>query len=235
MARLVTAPDRGHVTATFSPRHERGLAGVAAALFVLGVAAVVLRLAGPEAIPETVISVFDPDQEQSLVTWYSSVVLAMAAVLAAVRAALATGDRRAWALTAAGFALASLDEVAGIHERAGFALERSFDVSRFLWVVPAAVLVVAAAAVAIPFVLRLEPPVRRTLVVGAALFVAGALGVEAATGVVYEAGGREGATYAVTTLVEEGLEVGGALLLLHAVLLELRARGARLTLAFRPD
>lgn len=228
----MTADEGAHVVATFSPRDERWLAGVAVALLVLGVAAVVLRSAGPEAIPETVISVFDPDQEQSLVTWYSTIVLAIAAVLAAVRAALATGDRRAWALTGAGFALASLDEVAGLHERVGFALERSLDVSRFLWVVPAGVLVVAAAAVATPFVLRLDPPVRRTLTLGATLFVAGALGVEAASGVVYETGGREGAIYAVSTLVEEALEVAGALLLLHAVLLELRARATTLTLTF---
>lgn len=182
---------------------------------------------------------FSFDQESNFPAWFSSMLLAGAAVATALAAADAR--RRApfarhWAVLAVVFTYLSLDEAAVIHERIGSLLRERYDLSGLLHyagIIPALALVAVVAPAYIRFVAHLEPTVRRMVLGAAALYVGGAAGVEALTGWWVDAHrGPRTIPLELVATVEENLEMLGAILFLTAVLVHLRQRQARILMRF---
>lgn len=182
---------------------------------------------------------FSFDQESNFPAWFSSLLLAAAALATLLAAADARRGRpfvRHWALLGVVFTYLSLDEAATIHERIGSLLRDRYDLSGPLYyagIIPALALVAVVAPGYIRFVAHLEPTVRRMVVGAAALYVGGAAGVESLTGWWVDAhpGPRTIALEVVAT-IEENLEMLGVILFLAAVLLHLRQREARILMRF---
>lgn len=204
---------------------------------ILGAAYVVAQHVNPYGVApggselsHIMFELFDLDSENNIPTWYSSLLWAIAARTALVAAGHAAGDddgvaRRSWTLLGWIFLLLSLDEVASLHERllglAGdsMGLAGSFYYS---WVVLAGLLAVGVAGALAPFVLRVRRDVAACLVVAAALFLGGALGVETLSSAVnlgsIASVEQTGLTWVRMVLLEELMEMMGPIIAIHAAL-----------------
>lgn len=185
---------------------------------------------------------FDVNTEATVPTWYSAgLLLAVAAVcgvLVAVSVAAGQSGRR-WSVLAAVFALMSLDETVALHERLGSTVEDVLDVRsdgllRHSWVLAGLVLAVALAGVAARAVATLPRGPRRWVALGLGAYLGGALGLEAASGVLLDRLG-DGVAYAAMTWFEEGAEMAGAVLACCGLLaaLDVRVRGGAVQVGLR--
>lgn len=178
------------------------------------------------------IWILDVDSEESFYTWFSTLLLGLAALLAFVLAAWRSGRGRSfprqWGIIGAILLLLSMDEMLSFHERLSGMLSNAFSTSgifEFAWVIPALVLVAAVGIVFLPFILRLPHRVARDIVLSGVIFVTGAVGMEMLAGLhVSESGGGAevfaSPTYRALTNIEEGLEGLGVLLLIRALLMQ---------------
>lgn len=164
---------------------------------------------------------FDVAGEGNLPSWWSTLLLALAAAahLAAAVMARRARDRAApaWWVSAAVLLALSLDESTALHERldeVGRALPGGADLT-FAWVLPGAVLA-AVMLLAFTRLARALPLLaRRHLLLGTVLFLGGALVLETVNGAVLDAWGT-GPAYVLLTHVEELAEMLGAVALLSA-------------------
>jgi hypothetical protein len=176
--------------------------------------------------------IFDVDIETGLYTWFSVLLLAGAALVTGVIALerKAAGDplRFHWLGLAALFVLLSADEACAIHEAISGRLTKGLGTSgalHFAWVIPAGIAALGGLAAFIPFIRTFPAGLRALLLLSAALFLSGAIGMEMLAGAIGAASDevlRSGSYRALVNL-EEALE-GGAVILYLAVLLELRRR-----------
>jgi hypothetical protein len=167
---------------------------------------------------------FDLAADISVPTWFSSLLLGLAAALlwqlAPLAPARGIGHAGQWKALAAILAVLSVDEVAALHEWASTWLPPISD-SGFLyyrWVVLAGLFVVLAGGVFASFVAQLPTHTRALLLLAAAVFVAGALGMEMVAGWIESRHGAEVATYALVTTIEESAEMAGVIIAIHALL-----------------
>lgn len=178
--------------------------------------------------------------EHNLPTWFASSLLLACALAAgaiarscAARAPSPAGDpdargegrwRRHWWGVTAVFAYASLDEATELHEHLGGHLSTG-GVLYFNWVIPAAALLVALAAVFLRFVRALPAVTRRRLVIAGAIYLGGAVAMELPLGWWVERAGPDGLGYALIDWIEETLELVGASLALVALVAHRQERG----------
>ena len=154
-------------------------------------------------------------EENNPSTWLAAILLAGSAGLALLLG-LAHRDSRVWVPLAAVLGLLSLDEVASVHERAGYPLER-VDLPTYGWLVAGVgALVVLAVFLRRP-VSRLPAELRIALAGAASVFLLGAVGVEALGGWWDHTRGID-TWYQLLATVEENLELAGATLVLRALL-----------------
>jgi len=114
------------------------------------------------------------------------------------------------------FVQARHDEAIELHEHLG-GLVGAGGPLYFDWIVPAAIVVAAVAAIYLPFLRELPPRRRRWFVLAGALYVGGAVGVEVPLGWWTDHAGTDNAVYALIDWVEETLELAGATLFLLAL------------------
>lgn len=162
------------------------------------------------------ISFFDLDEEQSIGTWFSTLILLFAGLLSLFEARYpGIGPKRwhlAWWLLGVGFCLLSLDEVAGFHEFVNTIVEDTH------WTTFGAVLVIALGAVLLPFTLALPVRTRVLFLVAGVIYVGGAVGVERAT-IWYEENDQlDTLAYKLWTALEEFMEMVGVTLYIYAVI-----------------
>lgn len=178
-------------------------------------------------IRDSFVRLFLISGEGNVPTWYASASLLLAAALALLLAGHAgTVDRGRWALIGVLLVAMSLDETAVLHEMMIVPLRQAFDSSGLLyyaWIVPAGVMVVLVGLYLLPFAWRLTKAVRRRLLAGVLVFVSGALGVEAVTGLIDDVYGRH-RLYYLLTVVEETCEKLGVLLAISAFLRQLQGQ-----------
>ena len=196
----------------------RVLVAIAVGFFVVSLA-IGLVWAGPSET-NVLHRYFFLDREQTLPAWYSSAVLLGAAVLAYAATATVLARRWSWWVLALLLLVMSADEIVSAHEHVSDELHEAFDTGGilfFAWVVPGAVVVVIAVLAFAPLIRSLDDPVRRPFVAGAALFVFGALVLEALNGAVSDASGSDATWYVLGTHLEELCEMLGACLVLYAL------------------
>ncbi|MFQ5666749.1 MAG: hypothetical protein ACE5I7_09995 [Candidatus Binatia bacterium] len=166
------------------------------------------------------------DNEESIATWFqSAVLLSCAALLGSIaQDKRRTGDAsaRPWGALAGIFLVLSLDEVAALHELTMRRLRDALHVSGvfyFAWVIPGMLVVLVVGALYVKFILGLDRETRRRVIVAAALYVAGALGMEMVSGAYASVYGVDTLVYATALVtLEELLEMAGMSLFLYALL-----------------
>lgn len=113
-----------------------------------------------------------------------------------------------------GFLLLAVNEVAGIHETINSLIDMN-------WAIPGGIAAAVMGVAFIPFVRRLPPRTAILFVVAGVLYVGGAVGME----LVGEPMDSDTLQYNLTTVVEEGLEMGGVILFIYALLGHMRGTG----------
>ena len=169
--------------------------------------------------------------EYCLPAWYSSLLLAVSAVLLAFAA---LSEKRGggshplhWLLLIPVFIGLSIDEATGVHEVVIEPLRNGLDLGGFLyfaWIIPGAVLVGLFGLFYLPFLLALPARTRFMFILSGALYVGGALGMEAVGGKLLTAYGETSLPYQVAFCVEEIMEIMGATLFAASLLGHLKRR-----------
>ena len=171
-------------------------------------------------LPWLVRQIFDVDEEDSFPTWYSASALLLTASVLWVNARSHRQNTHAhrwhWYGLAIGFMLLSVDEIAGMHET----LNSVTDVS---WAVPGGFLVLFIGGIYLTFLFQIEKKTAIQFVIGGAIFVGGAVGVEFLTEPYLENDELNTLAYNLWTAVEEGMEMGGVLIFLKALLISMKA------------
>ncbi|MEE8153649.1 MAG: hypothetical protein V3T53_01675 [Phycisphaerales bacterium] len=162
------------------------------------------------------VGLFDLDGEANIPAWFSAMGLLTASLLLVMiaSATTTTAGRYVWHWwgLALVFAYVSLDEAASIHELSIEPLRLAFDLDgwlRYAWVVPASVLVMIGLAVYLPFLVRLPRKICCSMLIAAALYLGGAMGIELVGGRYASLYGIETLAYQFIVLTEEILEMLG--------------------------
>jgi len=182
------------------------------------------------------IWLLDVDFEESFYTWFSTLLLSFAALIAFILASWEAGGssffQRRWQIIGIIFLLLSSDEMLSFHERLSGMMSLPFSTSgifEFSWVIPALFMVTAVAFMFWPFMRQLPYHVARAIFIAGVVFVGGAVGMEMVTGLfISESGAVADAfaspMYRVLTNVEEGFEVLGVILFINALLMQAELR-----------
>lgn len=200
---------------------------------------VLANILGMEArtAPARILDLFSVNLEESIPTWYSSINLFLAASLLAWIALSKRLHQEPhglyWVGLSAIFFYLSMDEGAAIHETASGPLQRAFDTSGFLefgWLILGVPLVLVFGIMYFRFWLRLPAKTRTLFVVAAALYVGGAVVIEAISANQYSAAGGSTFAYLAIATVEELFEMLGVVVFIYALLDYLQARREMLIL-----
>jgi hypothetical protein len=167
---------------------------------------------------------FSFNEEHSLPTWYSAILLYTAALLSWEAAAADRSLSSYWKGLAATFVLLSIDEDVSFHE--AFITLLSFlraysDYLYFSWVALGAVFVLVFLMIYLPFLRRLPRPTAGRIFLAGAVYVTGALILEVIDGKILLLYGENSLPYIIGYLFEDLLEMTGILIYLHAVLAHL--------------
>jgi hypothetical protein len=158
---------------------------------------------------------FDVDEEDSLPTWFATSLHLLTAALLYLIARRKRAERDSWTGYWYGlsfvFVALSMDEIAGLHETIN-------SVTSFSWVIPGAIAATIFGLVYIRFLWRLPPRTRWLFILSGCVFLGGALGVERATDWYKDADQLNTLAYNLWNAVEEGMEMSGVVLFIHAVL-----------------
>lgn len=176
-------------------------------------------------LPWLVRQLFDVDEENNIPTWYSSIALLIASGFTLLLGYQKKAEKDKWAqywvFLGYSFFLLSLDEMAGLHESFNSAVDSS-------WAVYALPPVLLFAVAYLRFLFSLPTPTAVLIMFSGALLVGGAIGVELYTEPYVYNDELNTLAYNLWTPVEEGLEMYGVILYLHA-LLQYMAAGGHIT------
>ncbi|MCF3649523.1 hypothetical protein [Synoicihabitans lomoniglobus] len=168
-----------------------------------------------QEIPWLFRQIFDVDEEDSFPTWYSASALLLTATVLWVQANLTKSQRDpmapAWRGLAVGFLFLSVDEIAGMHEMLN-------SVTEISWAVPGGVVAAVVGVVYGRFLLKLPRRIAVWFCVAGGIYVGGAVGIELLTEPFLINDALDTLPYNIWTAVEEGMEMGGVLLFLNALI-----------------
>lgn len=191
-------------------------------VWVIGVFRVLwLGLMGTETVLRN-MGKLDLDSDLTLPSWYSSLMLALSALLLfLVARSVAAGSRRdalKWGFLALIFVALSMDEAIAIHEMSLQPIRNAVElpaIFTFGWIPFAMVFVLALAVIYIPFLLRLPRPLAIGMLLSAVIYVFGVIGMGMVNGFLFSAYGEEkNFVFSLMSSVEEGFEILGLTLLI---------------------
>lgn len=163
-----------------------------------------------------IIDIFDLDEESSIPTWLSSILLSAAgwiAFLVAKQDIIA--NRRHWLGVSALLVFLSLDEASRVHER-----------SQILAVSIVVIIFALSGGVRhVGFVSRINRKVRYQLIFAAILFASGSVFVDSLNSPYIQEYGRDNIAYRGWATLEEGLEFSGIILFLKSLMQQLQRLG----------
>ena len=216
------------------PANVTRMLGLAAALLVLASLLGDLALTvvdGP--MPRAVVRRFDLDRENNIPTFFSSAMLLLCSGLLYVVSSHARAERRPYARhwTVLSFIVLAMavDEAASLHEILVRPLEKlgAGGVFHFGWVIVGVPVVLLLALGYLRFLLHLPDRSKMLFTLAGIVYFSGAVGMELLGGRHAAQFGLESQSYNLFTTIEEGLELAGIVLLVHALLDHIaRANGA---------
>jgi hypothetical protein len=161
--------------------------------------------------------------ETNLPTWLASVLWAVFALTALYRWHVASTDRTSWLLLSLVGWGASIDEYLMLHDRLsrpGARIETlvGIDLGGATWVLVGGAVAAIVVAVLVPFVWRLPPATRSDLILGGALFIAGSIGFEVVSNLLFASSDQYDWLVMLTVLIEEGLEFAGVVVATRGLL-----------------
>ncbi len=176
-------------------------------------------------VKESVVRLAWLDGEGNIPSWYSASLLLLCSLLLSLITVAhrkhGSGPVVHWLLLSLIFAFLSLDETAQLHELAISPLRGMFGATGFLyyaWIVPAGVCVALFVLGYLRFLAKLPARTRRLFVAAGAIFVGGAIGVEAVSGMQASVHGEQNLKYHLIITLEELLEMAGLLVFIYALL-----------------
>ena len=177
-----------------------------------------------DSVPALLLDLFSVNLEESVPTWYSTLILVCASALLGVIAFAKRAGRDRYALYWLGLSLLflyfSLDESAAVHEILSDPLQMAFNATGYLafgWQIVAVPLVILFALLYVRFVFHLPPRFRNLFIAAGVLYAGGALVVEGISANQYSISGIT-FTYLAIATVEETLEMLGVVVLIFALL-----------------
>jgi len=157
-----------------------------------------------------IVPLFSMSYEGNVPTFYSAVILSLAAVLLGFSGIAAKKAQEKfvahWWILALGFTYIAIDEVFSIHEMAGGFLKLS-GVLYFSWVVPAAFVVLVVGLSYLRFLQHLPRRTAFRFLIAGAMYVGGAVVMELPLGFWTEKHGSHNLGYGLIDAVEESLEM----------------------------
>lgn len=184
---------------------------------------------------------FNVAHEGNIPAWCSSAALLVATCLLALIGAVKYRRRDAfaahWLVLAGMFLYLSMDEASQLHEMS----ERLFDRPHlsglffYPWVIVGTSAVLMIGLAYLKFLLHLPPEIRRIVLTAGAIFVGGALGVEAISGRYDELHGFDNLTYHLIVGIEEGCEMAGIVMFIYGLVRYLALTVGKVVLSFRDD
>jgi hypothetical protein len=176
-------------------------------------------------VRESVVRLAWADGEGNIPAWYSASLLLLCSFLLATIAAAQRQHRRGyvvrWLVLSLIFVFLSLDETAQLHELSIAPLRDLFDPTGFFhyaWIIPAGICVALFVLGYLSFLAKLPARTRGLFLSAGALFVGGALGVEAVSGKQASLHGEQNLTYHLIITVEELFEMAGLVVFIYALL-----------------
>jgi len=159
---------------------------------------------------------FDLDAERNVPTWFSTVQLFLASMLAF----MIYLDRRPdgtrlvahWAGLGFIMLYISLDEAVALHEQMILPLREFLDLGGILyfsWVIVGALAVVAVVLIYVPFLKSLPKRTAILIFLAGTIYVGGALGLELVGGAIADKGEQPSLLYDIVAAMEESLEMIG--------------------------
>lgn len=171
------------------------------------------------------VSLFDLDLEWNIPTLYSAVTLGLTSFLLFVIAfdvkVREKSFRLHWTILSAGFLVMAVDEIIQFHEKLSTPIKAILPVDgvlHFAWIVPFFFLVVFLLLAYVRFLLHLPLPMRIRVISAAAVYLTGAMGIEAVSGIVFTRFGRDTLFYAMVVNIEEIMEMVGIYLFISTLL-----------------
>ena len=211
---------------------------VLALLHLLSMPVYVHGMKGADGLHVRAARYFMLQNERSVPTWFSVVLIAMNMVLLVLNGVANHQLRGAtstlsWLSLAAIFAFLSLDEQVTIHEAIGDRIGTAYEVGGFLsfpWIIAGSVFTAIVGFGYLGYLRRLPRRTARLFLLSGGIFVGGALVVEMIEGRTIATFGF-GAAYYLLVLIEETMEMLGQALFAFALLdhLALSGRPIRLT------
>lgn len=171
------------------------------------------------------VPLFNFNEEQSVPTWFSAMLLAICAALLGIIAAAqrrAGGPHLWWTTLSLVFLYLSMDEALALHERLNRPVRDLLHTSGALyyaWVIPYALFALVLLAFSIKPLRSLSPDTRDRLVLAGLLFVGGAMGMEIVGS--YLATHNQMRVTLLSDVVmtlEEMLELSGTIVLVYALM-----------------
>jgi hypothetical protein len=200
--------------------------------FVLGTIVITQNLEGSKF--EQLFKLFNVDFERNIPTWVSAMLLSLVGLHFVLIALYGRVIRKRyfshWLLLAFFFFAFSADEFIQFHEQIIRPMREMFDTGGFLyypWILPAAILTGIVGIMYIGFLQDLLGETRKVFILAGAVYVFGALGMEAIGGNYFDSviSGQDSQydmLYLFLTHIEELLELAGIVLFLHFGMLYLR-------------
>ena len=161
------------------------------------------------------LAFFDLDEEEGFGTWFNSGLLLVAAILSLLRARMQVGQQGSWRMwwlvLGTGLCILSVDEIAGMHEWVNTMLEDT------PWTVFGFALFMLVAAAYLPFLWHHRWRTGLLFILAGGIYGGGAVGVEHFTDSEVNS-----LHYNMWTALEEGMEMLGVIVLIYALLDQMR-------------
>lgn len=182
-------------------------------------------------VRESLIRLLDVDKEANLPTWFSSLLLAVSAMLALYIGTDHLTRQKSFAKHWLGLAVflfyLSLDETAIIHEMAIKPLQfltGAKGLLKYAWIVPGGIVVLIFSGIYMRFVINLPSRVKILFILAASIYFGGALFIEALSGYFADLYGEAHLSYIITTTFEEIFEMSGVAILIYGLFIYLESR-----------
>lgn len=181
------------------------------------------------------LALFNVNAEVSIPTWYSQFQLLLTAILALFIGYIATSYKAYWFWLSGIFLYLSIDEGSGIHELTSSLVTKTFNLTPgpiFSWILLFGLAFAVIGIIYYRMVSSLPRPVNKLIILGALVFVAGAIGFEIiGSWIASQSGNEKGIAYGLIVGVEEFLEMVGISIFIYALLLYIEKLSGRIEIA----